>query len=245
MSLRDINKEWNLTMSRILPSQLTEEEILALLDSDDVSEEKAEIFDYTDDIVPFLSFYNITPGVTPVSKRLLYRLYRTYSKQPLDQNEFNIQVGRFVAGVGYIYNINMDNFAISNHIYKAEKTRDKTKSLTYQKHFDWFLKVRKMERGVTWVEGFVLFFIYKDFCKSRRVVPKFGYVNFHKFLKLHFQFRRVKENRSLWFRVDHKTAVIFNEEEQNVIRNARTKSKEKRGSSQDNLKSETEETKTE
>lgn len=210
-------------MHKILPSQLTEEEILALLDSEDAEEETAEIFNYNDDIVPFLSNYKITPGNVYVSKKMLYKLYKTYSKEPLDLNEFNIQVGRFVEAAGANFKLNMDNFAISNHIYKAEKARDKTKSLSYQKHFDWFMREAKVEKGTKWIEGFVLFFIYRDFCKSRRVNTKLGYVNFHKFLKLHYQYRRINGNRALFFRVDHGTATIYNEEELERIRAARAK----------------------
>lgn len=226
-------------MSRILPSQLTEEEILALLDSEEVVEEKAAIFDYNDDIVPFLSFYKITPGKTPVSKKLLYKLYRTYSKHPLDQKEFSIKVGKFVIPRGAYYDLNMDNFAISAHLYQAEKTRDKTKSLSYQKHFNWFLAERKVERGIKWIEGFILFFIYKDFCKDRRVKPKLGYINFHKFLKLNFQYKRIKENRSLFFKVDQDTAQLFSGDECERIRNARS-SKETRGSKKESEQQATE-----
>jgi len=214
-----------------LPSQLTEQEILDLLYSDEVEEETKQIFDYTDDVVPFLTNYNITPGTSYVSKKLIYKLYKLYSKEPLDKQTFNIQVGRYVEPAGGNFLINIDNFAISNHIYTKEKTRDKTKSLNYQKHFQWFLTERGVEKGKVWLEGFVLFFIYKDFCNSRRVSPKLGYVNFHKFLKLHLPYRRVKENRSLWFKVNEATFNIFNEEERAKIRAARTK-KETRGSSE-------------
>lgn len=219
--------------SKFLPSQLTEEEILALLDSDDVGEETVEIFNYTDDIVPFLSFYNITPGNTPVSKKLIYKLYKTYSKHPLDERNFNVQTGQFLSVQHSYYNVNLDNFAISNHLYKAEKTRDKTKSLTYQKHFDWFLTERKVERGTKWIEGFILFFIYKDFCRSRRVNPRLGYVNFHKFLKLHLQHKRIKGNRALFFKIDENTFNIFSKDECDKIRIARQKTRriEKTGES--------------
>jgi hypothetical protein len=218
-------------MSRILPSTLTDEEILALLDSEDVEEEVLQVFEYddVDDIVPFLTFYNITPGTTPVSKRLLHKLYKLHSKDPIELNFFNIQVGRFVPIVGANFLLNMDNFAISSHIYKAEKTRDKTKSLTYQKHFQWFLETRGIESGNVWIEGFILFFIYKDFCKSRRVNTKLGYVNFHKFLKLHLPYRRIKGNRALFFRVNKETATIFSKDDCDKIRAART-TKETRGS---------------
>lgn len=224
-------------MPRVLPSQLTDEQILAMLESEEVVEESAQIFDYSDDFVPFLAFYKITPGDTPVSKKLLYKLYKTYSKQPLDFLNFNVQAGTFLSKTQNHYKINMDIFAISKHIYEAEKTRDKTKNLGYQKHFQWFLTEREVTSGTTWIEGFILFFIYKDFCKQRRVNPKLGYVNFHKFLKLHFQFRRVKENRALFFRIDNKTATIFNGEELEKIRAARAK-KTRRGEKKESEQSE-------
>lgn len=212
-------------MSR-LPSQLSDEELLALLDSDDVVETTTEIFEYSDDIVPFLSKYNITPGPTPVSKKLLYNLYKTYSSQPMNTIEFNTRVGNFVTPTRQFFYLNTDNFAISKHIYEAETRIDKTKSLTFQRHFDWFLAEANVSRGTKWIEGFILFFIYKDFCKARRVKPKFGYVNFHKFLKLNFQYRRLKENRSLFFKVSDEVYNIFPEEEKEKIRKAREKPKE-------------------
>jgi hypothetical protein len=216
-------------MSRILPSTLTDEEILALLDAEDVPEQSKQIFEFGDnDVVAFLTNYNIIPGDALVSKKLLYKLYSIYSKEPLSSTEFNIQVGRFLTPHRGNYAINLDNFAISNHIYKEEKTRDKTKSLTYQKHFQWFLTERNVQSGLVWIEGFILFFIYKDFCKSRRINPKLGYVNFHKFLKLHLSYRRIKGNRALFFRVNKETATIFSKGDCDKIRAAR--SKETRGS---------------
>lgn len=214
-----------------LPSQLTEQELLDLLNSEDVPESTVQIFDYKDDIVPFMGFYNITPGTSPVSKKLIYKLYKTYSKEPLDSLNFTIQLGKFVSHDRDHFLVNLDNFAISNHIYEAEKTREKTKSISYQKHFNWFIDNAGVQTGSSWVEGFLIFHQYKDFCRERRVTPKLGYVNFHKFLKLHFQYRRVKENRALWFRVNYETANKYTEQEKEVIRDGRkeTRGREKKG----------------
>lgn len=215
--------------TKILPSQLTYEELLDLLDSSDTSNLAQPILEYTNDVVPFLTNYGITPGNTPVSKKLLYKLYKAYSKNPITISDFNTKVGEYITDkTTQYYFVNQDNFAISRHIYKEIEKRDKTKSLTYQKHFNWFLTESELKPGNKWLEGFILFFIYKDFCKSRRINHKLGYLNYHKFLKLHFKYKRIKENRSLWFKVDEKTFNILNEEEKNVIRNARKK--ETRGS---------------
>jgi hypothetical protein len=212
-------------MKKILPSQLTYEELMEVMNSqDDYIPPVEQITDYFNDIVPFLTNYGITPGETPVSKKLLYKLYKTYSKNPATNQEFQTKVGEYiVARSDQYYYINQDNFAISKHIYKETKKIEKTKSLTYQKHFQWFLDNRVVERGHKWVEGFILFYIYKTFCKERRVNPRFGYKSFHKFLKLHFTFKRIRENRSLWFRVDGKTHDLLSEEENNVIRESRKK----------------------
>lgn len=209
-------------VTKILPSQLSYEELINLLDSEETK--TTEIIEYMNDIVPFLTNYGITPGNTQVSKKLLYKLYKMYSKNPVSAFDFNTKVGEYITenNANYYY-INQDNFSISRHIYKESEKKDKTKSLTYQKHFNWFLTEREIKSGNKWVEGFILFFIYKDFCKSRRINNKLGYVNYHKFLKLHFQHKRIKGNRSLWFKIDEATYNLLSEEEKNVIREARQK----------------------
>ena len=207
---------------KILPSQLSYEELINLLDSSEP--EKEEILEYMNDIVPFLTNYGITPGDSPVSKKLLYKLYKTYSKNPDSQSSFNTKVGEYITDKSSTYYyINKDNFAISKYIYKEVEKKDKTKSLTYQKHFNWFMQEREIKAGHKWLEGFILFFIYKDFCKSRKINNKLGYVNYHKFLKIHFQYKRVNGNRSLWFKIDENTYNLLSEEEKNVIREARQK----------------------
>lgn len=215
---------------KTLPSQLSYEELIAAMA--DAPEVENEVLDYTDDVVPFLSNYNVTPGDNLVSKKLLYKLYKTYSNNPQDSVSFATRVGEFVstkrAGPGEFYCLNQDNFRISQQIFKQDTKIEKTKSLTYQKHFQWFLDGQGVKKGTKWVEGFILFFIYKDFCRSKRSNPQLGYENFHKFLKLHFQYRRLKENRSLWFKVDELTHNLLSEEEKNVIREARKKTKETR-----------------
>ena len=210
-----------------LPSQYSTSELLNLLETMDETPEldQETLLEYTNDVVPFISNYKIQPGEVPVTKKLLYKLYNTFSEKPLTQSEFTMRIKEYIddRGTAYFY-INKDQFAISKHIYQESKKRDITKSLAFQKHFTWFLEEKKVEPGLKWVEGFILYYIYRDFCKERKVKPKLGYKNFHNFLKLHFKFKRVNENRSLWFRVDENIHQLLTEEEKNVIREARKKS---------------------
>ena len=209
-------------MTHKLPSSLTEEELLALLETAEEAPENA-IFTYTDDIVPFLSNYDIQPGTTSVSKKLLYDLYKLYSEEPVSNYEFQLKVGKYLDHDRAYYKINKDQFIISSVIFSEKKTKDKTKSLSYQKHFQWFLDNKGVKSGNKWLEGFALFEIYTQFCRERRVHPKLGYKTFHKFLKLHFSYRRVNENRSLWFHVDEKTFNLLTVEQRNAISESRKK----------------------
>jgi hypothetical protein len=227
---------------KLLPSQLSYEELMEAMG--DAEEDLDEVLEHFDDLVPFLSHYRVQPGDSLVSKRLLYKLYRTYSKNPVPRTEFIFRVGEFIsskmAGGLPFFCLNQDNFAISQHIFKQEKRIEKTKSLTYQKHFKWFLDGQKIKPGNKWLEGFILFFIYKQFCREKRIKPKLGSENFHKFLKLHFQYRRRNGNRSLHFKIDSTTHGLLAESEKEVIRDSRKKS-EKAGRRSEKTESKSEE----
>lgn len=210
-----------------LPSQYTIEELMSLLDSaeEDSFDEVIQIeMEGSNDILAFTSNYKITPGDLPVSKKILYKLYRAFSSHPLTEKEFGNRLRDFVDDKGSkFFYLNQDNFAISRHLFKETRKKDLTKSLTYQKHFNWFIEAREIGPGAKWVEGYVLFYIYLTFCNERKVKPKFGYKSFHNFLKLHFKHRRVNQNRSLWFQVDHRTHDLLTQEEKDVLRDARKK----------------------
>jgi hypothetical protein len=71
-------------MKKILPSQLTYEELMEVMNSqDDYIPPVEQITDYFNDIVPFLTNYGITPGETPVSKKLLYKHTRHTARTQL------------------------------------------------------------------------------------------------------------------------------------------------------------------
>src|SRR6478735_8515513 len=114
-------------MKKILPSQLSFEELMEMMNSQEEAPSN-EITEFMNDIVPFLTHYGITPGDMPVSKKLLYKLYQTYSKAPANKQEFSLKVGEYITDKSSTYYyINQDNFAISKHLYAEQKKKDKTK----------------------------------------------------------------------------------------------------------------------
>jgi len=205
------------------------------LDRPDVASESEDIttkvIEYENDVVPFLSHYNITPGSTPVNKRLLYKLYKQhYSKDPLSSTQFHLIVGMFIVSywnkAGGFYRMNQDNFTVSTHIFKEynEHRVEKTKSNTYRKHFELFLKKKSISNGNKWFEGYYLHEIYKDYCRELKLTrPKLGRDNFHKFMKLYFKHRRISDSRAMWYMVNEETTKLLTEEDKNGIKERRSK----------------------
>lgn len=215
---------------------MTYEELLAAMEQEEISVPDApateEILEYENNVVPFLSHFNVLPGETAVSKKLLYQLYKKYVDEPRDVLSFNRIVGQFLGHYrnysGNFYMINQDQFAISQHIFKlfTKSHVVKTKSATYQKHFLTFLTTKNVTKGSHWVQGFVLYEIYRDFCRDRHKRAAFSYEAFFKFLKQNFKFKRVNENRSMWFAVNEDTKNYYTKEELDDIIEKRRSKKE-------------------
>jgi|GEM_PF-6666402 hypothetical protein len=221
---------------KTLPSQMSYEELVAAMESEEIElvDEKTvaeEILEYENNVVPFLSHYNIIPGDFTVSKKLLYKLYRRHVDDPVNELTFQRIVGNFLGHYrnysGNFYKINQDQFALSNHIFKlfTEHKVQKTKSKTYQNRFMTFCETKNVRKGKAWVPGFVIYEIYKDFCRERHKRPAFSYESFIQMLRENFKHKRINSNRSLWFSVNEESKNYFTEEQVNDIIEARRNKK--------------------
>ena len=90
---------------KTLPTAMTYEELLAAMQASEdasvdevetVSQPIEEILEYENNVVPFLSHYNIQPGEMTVSKKLLYELYKKHVQDPLEPLQFHRIVGKFI-----------------------------------------------------------------------------------------------------------------------------------------------------
>lgn len=205
------------------------------LDRPDVASESEDIttqvLEHETDVIPFLSHYNITPGATPVNKRLIYKLYKQfYSKDPVNSLQFHRTVGLFITSYwnksGGFYKLNQDNFTISAHMFKEHNKHriEKTKSNTFRRHFESFLAKKEIRTGSKWFEGYFLHEVYKDYCREIKLTrPKLGRDNFHKFMKLYFKHRRISDSRAIWYMVNEETLNLLTKEEKDGFKERRSK----------------------
>lgn len=189
-----------------LPNSLTTEELLELADKPN---KEAEVLETSkNDVLRFLTTYNIKPGKQTVKKRLLYDLYRKWSDDPLESKNFNLEVGKYLLvhfkGIQAYYCINRKGFRLAMDIEELylKHSKDKTKVIGYKKHFDSFLKHYELKPGKYYIETFVLYTLYDKWTYKNGANNPLGYNQFYNFCKLYFTKKRKTSNRVAWFGVN-------------------------------------------
>lgn len=179
-------------------------------------------------VLNFIINNNINPGNERVSGKALYKLYKHKTKAPVKQREFVTKLNEIiipqVSGYKTYYSINISASKIAQEAYKlAEDTKPVTRYPSFQRYFKTFLEAYQIKAGNFYIEGFVLFELYKKFNKRRHKKSLLGIRQFHNFCMLYFDNKRITENRSQWFAVTEDILLHFEEGEIDDIRRSRSK----------------------
>ena len=191
-------------MKKIVPKELTEEELLKALENQN---EERSVIDHEDDILSFLSFYNITNGNEKVLKKLLFKIYREWSDNPLKNPSFSSRISLYLDNDdrGFFVNQSSINLSVSAYNYLSQGKRDKLKTPKYRKHFESFLSFYDLKKGKEWVPNYVLYYLYDKWTYKNKSKRALSEDNFGKFLTLHFERKRIRkkvDTQSYWYRVD-------------------------------------------
>lgn len=180
-----------------------------------------------DEIVEFLVFFGFDQGDKRVRKATMYKLYKLWSKDPVDNYRFNFTVGQFLLSTNssgtYYYLVNQSTFKIHEKtLGYLEEKRDKTKSKRCKRHFDNYLDKYELKRGTYWLESFILYYLYDLFCYSNGYKANpLGENNFINFCKLQFETKRRASSRMTWFGVDPCVLKYLPEEHLKQLREGR------------------------
>src|ERR1017187_7676534 len=74
---------------KTLPNEADLSDLLESLKKEDVVESD-------NDVVSFLSYFNIKPGDELTASWFLYRLYRGWSKKPVKQRSFSLEISKYL-----------------------------------------------------------------------------------------------------------------------------------------------------
>jgi hypothetical protein len=197
--------------------QLDNKQLLDLLETNN---EQVDLHVLNDDISNFLRFYNIVPGENQIEKRILHRLYKKWSKEPMNQAGFTLNLkDRLPMSNNNIYinltRINVDKLVLEK-LAKQKKVIPTT-SVKQKKKFESFLSKFEISDGDYWFKAVDLFKLMKTFLNT-----KLRQKTFNDLLKLYIKQHDVLEEE-LCFKLND--SVVKHLMEYNESQKAKKKTK--------------------
>lgn len=183
-------------------TELTDAELLDLVSNPDTSTIK--VYDYPNDIIKFISVYNLKSGIEPIQTRLLHKLYIHWSKNPVQQKEFAYTLfDIFPSGKGTGQTVLfLDKKALDLHaeVIKLVTPVDKTRQKGWTEHFVKYLSFYNIKKGGLFIANSVLYNLYDKWCYKNKNRRPLGANQFDKFCKVFFENKLVKGCN--WSKID-------------------------------------------
>lgn len=194
-------------------TELTEKQLLDIIGSESSN---IKIYTWPNDIMDFISVYNIKSGQERITSKLLYKLYSLWSQDPIKRKTFtDTLMDLFPStkdGLSTIILLNKNILNLKEEAYNYVKQHDKTKDKGWLEHFNKYLHVYCIKKGRLFIKDTVLYNLYDKWCYKKR--KPLGFAQFNNFCKLYFDYKFIKKNN--WFGVDrsindHLTEDLINE----------------------------------
>lgn len=202
-------------MARKAPNTLTDKELLDLIGEDTPGPNQSPIIEYKNDLMEFLSVYNIKEGYIKVSSNLLYKLYREWSNSPIQKKTFTEEMCQLFTykryGIGRFLLLNIKAFQLAQQYSKLMKPIDKTKRKGWKQHFDRYLEKYSIKSGGFFVKYTVLYNLYDKWVYKNKNRHPLGIDQFKNFCKLYFDYKTVQ--KCYWFSVDKSIIQHLSEED--------------------------------
>lgn len=214
-------------MRKTVPTNITIDDLLESLNQKENTEDSPSV-ELKNDVLSFIITFNLKAGNEAVSKRLICDLYYKWSKNPVERTQFFYEITKYIPtrqiGPKSLYSIDTKAWKITEDIQRLvlANKRDKTKSRTYKKHFDNFLKKYSLAPGSYYIESYILYYLYDKWVYGIKRQNPLGENQFFNFCKLYFKYKRNSESRVMWFGVDEKALLkVISLDQINRIRSAR------------------------
>lgn len=207
-------------MNKKLPHTLTEDELLSQL-KDEANQTTIEAVD--NDVLLFISTYNIQSGKDRVHKNILYRLYKNWSKEPVGVTKFGREIGLYLGSVGNWTYVNQNAIKLSKMAQEAflKRKKVKTRSPHYKAQVERFMKECCISKGTFWLEAEILFDLYDEWCYSNNRSTQLTVQNLSALLKLYLKYKALKTGKV--FAVNKSITKHISNERIRNIRNSRKK----------------------
>lgn len=187
-----------------LPNQLSTEELLKQVDEIKLSETDNIIIE--DNIVEFLSYYNIRAGNNPVNRKPIYKMYKAWNKSNsnVSSKQFGHKLGEyFKADHNYIY-INIEAIDLTKKakdvFFKSENS-NKFKNKNYKEQIERFINNFNIKDGKYIVQTSVLYYIYEEWCLNNRLKILTDR-DFSSYIRFYFKHYKEHETSKIYVYID-------------------------------------------
>jgi hypothetical protein len=212
------------------PNQITDEELLKLLNELEDSDEEAE-YSFDSTILSFVQSFKLQPGKDRILKKQLFRLYRLWNRgiHKLDQYNFTREITHYIPHKNDVFLVDKSLLQIADFVEKTKKrTRDKYKSKKWREHFTAFLEDTKLEEGTYYIELEIIYFLYQQWRRKTDRRGNIGRRQFIKILDLYFDVKAIAADSNLWVGVNEQIKNLITKSEVERWRKTRAKDKKRK-----------------
>lgn len=197
-------------------TQISSEDLLKLLEGGSFTEKN--IPEQKNDIIEFISQFNLKQGEERVTLGLLYQFYSAWSKNRVNRKIFSYNIG--------LYFFIKDSYILLNGDYlqllkstanKLPKKRIKTKRRYFKKHFENYLNKYSINKGSFFVKDSILYNLYDKWTYGFKKRNPLKLSQLNEFFKI-FKFESKSVNNNKWFGLDKSIIKYLTEENINEMR---------------------------
>lgn len=201
-------------MSKKLPHQVSDQDLLDLIEKD--KDLKVETLATNhNDVYDFIYANRLVKGNNIVTSKLLYKLYRNWSKNPVTRKTFSGDVAYLIENIHSNgqnnFKLNLNENIILKKTLEHTKKLDKTHSKPYKTHFDNYLNRYNIKSGTFYVKDTVLYNLYDKWTYENKKKHSLNIINFKNFCKLYFPKYRVIK-KVWWFPIDDSIIKYLSED---------------------------------
>lgn len=189
-------------------TEYTNEELLKT-----ITNEPTVNLEPVNDVLDFISVYNIQSGTHKVASNLLYKTYQMWSQNPLPAKAFTYEMQDFFPLIESYYSLNKDPLELKKLLIEYRTPKSKTKMPQWQKHFNEFVEHYSLKRGRLLVKNKVLYNLYDKWVYENKKQSLNSY-QFNRFCKSHFKSKKIRDDR--WYLIkptiiDHLSPELRNQ----------------------------------
>jgi hypothetical protein len=215
-----------------LINEYSVEELLKLMDSskEDVTQKSEEEY-VNNESIRFLAYYDIKPGNHRISTKLLFKLFKSWTKDRSYKYEnfvrdlfsqLEIKNTTFRREKYQYFKINKNILNITRYLEESKpKKIIFRKTMFYKKFMEEFLEQHNIKAGPIFVEADILYYLF-DYYNQKKTRRMVSYERFVSLCHLYFESKQLGFG-STWFGVNESIKSLITEEWVKTWRQGRVK----------------------